>query len=313
MQIILKKKILIKNMKHYSVLLNETINKLNIKDNGIYVDATLGMGGHSEAILKTNKRIKLIAFDQDKEAIEYSKERLKEFKNIKFINKNFSEIKSVLKELKIKKVDGILFDLGTSYHQLKSKNRGFTYNDESEIKLDMRMNLNQKKTAIDVLNKYDLEKLIEIFYQYGDEKRSKELAKKIVEERQKEKIETNYQLNKIIKSVKGWDKKKHSSKNIYQAVRIEVNDEIGNLKKGLKDSLEALKKDGIITIITFHSLEDRIVKEIFWEHKNQIEENEFEIRKKFRTFKVIYPSTKEIKENNPSRSAKLRIIKKNYE
>lgn len=297
---------------HNSILVNEVIERLEIKDNGVYVDATLGLGGHSEAILKKNKTIKLIVFDQDKKALEFAKKRLKEFNNIIFVNENFIKIKEILKDLKIEKVDGILFDLGTSYYQLTTKERGFSYHGE-DVLLDMRMNQNQNKDAIKILNEYDIFSLTKIFKDYGDEKKSYLLAKAIVEARKKERITTNTMLNEIIRNVKGYNKGKHPSKNIFQALRIETNDEILNLKFALNQGLEILKENGIIVVITFHSLEDRTVKEIFSEVKKIQEITPFEIKSKFKTKKIIRATEREIKQNKQARSAKLRSIKKYYE
>ncbi|BDV02365.1 MAG: ribosomal RNA small subunit methyltransferase H [Candidatus Hepatoplasma vulgare] len=297
---------------HNSILINEVIKRLEIKDNGIYIDATLGLGGHSEAILKKNKTIKIIAFDQDEKALEFAKKRLKKFTNITFINKNFNKIEETLKELKIEKVDGILFDLGTSYYQLTTEDRGFSYHGEN-ILLDMRMNQKQEKDAIKILNEYDLNSLTKIFKEYGDEKRASYLAKIIIEAREKEKILTNTTLNEIIKKTKGYDKRKHPSKNIFQALRIETNDEISNLKSALNQSLDVLKKGGIIIVISFHSLEDRTIKKIFGEAKKIQEITPFEIKSKFKTSKSIRPTKEEIEKNKQARSAKLRSIKKYYE
>ncbi|BDU67563.1 MAG: ribosomal RNA small subunit methyltransferase H [Candidatus Tyloplasma litorale] len=295
-------------MKHYSVLSNEVIKKLNIKKDGIYIDCTLGLGGHTSLIAKKANKGKVVAFDQDPNAMSKAKENLSKYKNILYVEDNFKNIKINLEKLGIKKVDGILYDLGTSYYQLTDEKRGFTYHGEST--LDMRMNPNQNISAINILNEYSKDELAEIFFKYGNEKKSHKLAQAIVDYRKNNKITLNTQLNEIIKSVKGFIKDKHPSKNIFQAIRIEVNDEMNVIKKSLNDSIELLKKNGVITVITFHSLEDRIVKKLFWEKKEDIDITNMGNIHKFKTNKVIYPTKKEIEINKASRSAKLRTLVK---
>lgn len=295
-------------MKHYSVLSNEIIDKLKLKENGIYIDATLGLGGHTEKIKTLCPKCMVISFDQDINAINYSKKRLEEYSNIFFLNQNFKNIKYEVEKLNFKKVDGIIYDLGTSFYQLTDESRGFTYH--GKTKLDMRMNQDQELSAINVLNEYSEKELSNIFFKYGDEKLSNKIAKAIVEYRENNKITYNTELNEIIRSVKGFTKDKHPFKNIYQSIRIEVNNEMGVLEDSLNEAFDILKKDGIIAVITFHSLEDRIVKNIFWNKKEDIEVTEFGNIHKYKTFKVVYPSKKEIEMNKASRSAKLRTIKK---
>ncbi len=300
-------------MKHYSVLQEQVLEKLDIKENGIYVDATLGLGGHSELIAeKLNNTGKLIVFDQDAQAMEFAKKRLERFSNIIYVSDNFRNLKLNLNKFNIQKVDGILYDLGTSYYQLTDQDRGFTYHGE-DVKLDMRMNKNNELSAVKILNEYEVEKLTKIFKDYGDEKKAFSLAKKIVEYREIQRIETNNQLNSIIKSIKGFDQNKHPSKNIYQALRIEVNDEIGSIIKSLSQAKDLIKVEGKILVITFHSLEDRVVKNMFWELKNIEQQTEFEVKKFFKTLKVVYPTKEEIEENKASRSAKLRVLVKKNE
>lgn len=294
---------------HYSVLLKETIDKLCIKKNGTYVDATLGFGGHTKEIAKVAHKV--ISFDQDINAINVTKKKLKTFKNITFINTNFENLEYELKKLNIQKIDGILFDLGTSLEQLTDEKRGFTYHGQSV--LDMRMDQEQTMSAIDVINEYSRHSLEKIFFEFGDEKLAKKLASKIIEERKKNKITTNTQLNEIIKKVKGWNKKKHPSKNIFQAIRIEVNREIEVLKEGLKQAVKFLDFGATLVVITFHSLEDKIVKDFFYKLKQKEKITTFKNIKYFYTHKTIYPSEKEINENKASRSAKLRSITKNNE
>lgn len=293
-------------MEHKPVLVDGVIKRLNINSEGTYVDCTLGLGGHSSLIAAKCKR--LIAFDQDKSALSKAKENLKEFDNITFINDNFQNIKERLNEIGIDKVDGILYDLGTSYYQLTDDNRGFTYH--GETKLDMRMNQDQELSAIDVINKYSEEELVDIFYKYGDESRAKQIAKAICEHREVKEITLNTELNEIIKEVKGFQKDKHPSKNVYQAIRIEVNNEIGVIKDSIEQSIELLKKNGTICVITFHSLEDKTVKNIFWNKKEEIDITPMGNEHKFQAKKTIYPTKEEIEQNNSSRSAKLRTLVK---
>ncbi len=298
-------------MAHKPVLLNEVIKKMLIKKDGIYVDATLGFGGHAKAISKELVDGKLIVFDQDKETLELTKNNLKSLKNIFYINDNFKNLKEKLKELNIEKIDGIIYDLGTSYFQLTDENRGFSYHGDQ--RLDMRMDRSQEIDAVNILNNYSEVQLKKIFFEYGDEKKSFLLAKKIVEKRKLKPITRNTELNEIIKEVKGYNKLKHPSKNIFQAIRIEVNNEIDCLKKSLDDALSLLRKDGILLVITFHSLEDRVVKQVFRKYKEEKTVTVKEDIYKFKTFKNIFPSKQEVEDNLASRSAKLRSIQKKYE
>lgn len=295
-------------MKHYSVLAKETIDRLKIKKDGIYIDCTLGLGGHTRLLAEAASEGKVISFDQDPNAMKKAKENLSDLNNIIFVEDNFSNIKSRVDELGIDKVDGILYDLGTSYYQLTDEARGFTYHGEST--LDMRMDTNQSLSAIEVLNEYSKEELANIFYKYGDESKSYRIADAILEYREKEKITLNTQLNEIIKSVKGFVKDKHPSKNIFQAIRIEVNNEIGVIEESLKQAVTLLKKKGIIAVISFHSLEDRTVKNFFWEKKEEIDITMMGNTHHYKTSKVVYPSKQEIEENKASRSAKLRTLTK---
>ena len=246
---------------HISVLLNESIENLNIKEDGIYVDCTLGFAGHSSQILKRIKKGKLFAFDQDGEAIEYSKKILGQISdNYEIINSNFVNIKEELNKRGITKVDGILFDLGVSSVQLDEAERGFSYH--KDAKLDMRMNQNQKLSAYEVVNEYDLNDLIKIFYEYGEEKYSKSIANAIVKNRP---IETTLQLAEIIKmSVpEKYRRTSHPARKVFQAIRIEVNKELDVFEKALNDSIDLLNEGGRLCVITFHSLEDKICKNTF--------------------------------------------------
>ncbi len=298
-------------MEHYSVLNKEVIKKLNINPAGIYVDATLGLGGHAKQIAKKLTSGTLFAFDQDNEALTFAKDQLKSYSNIIYINDNFKNLKDQLEKHHIKEIDGIIYDLGTSYFQLTEESRGFTYH--GEAKLDMRMDQNQDLSAYEVVNTYPEEKLADIFFRFGDEKQARKLAKAIVDRRTNQTIVTNVQLNEIIKQVKGWNKKKHPSKNIFQAIRIEVNKELEVLETSLVDALSLLKVGGICEVISFHSLEDKIVKDIFWKNKEDIMITPLGNQPRFHTSKAVYPSPKELLENKSSRSAKLRTIKKIHE
>ena len=305
-------------MKHYSVLLNEAIEGLDIKEDGIYVDCTLGYAGHSKEILKRITRGCLFAFDQDDEAINYSTNILKEIgNNFEIINTNFVNLKKALKERNINGIDGILFDLGVSSPQLDEKERGFSYHQDAI--LDMRMDKSNKLDAREVVNNYSEEDLAHIFFKYGEEKYARSIAKKIVEYRKTKKIDTTLELVEIIKSAvpEKYKRNTHPAKKVFQAIRIEVNKELNVFEIALKDAIELLNKDGRICVITFHSLEDRICKQIFKEYSEidskvkglPIIPEEFKPKLKL-IGKAIKPSKKELEENNRSRSAKLRIAQK---
>ena len=299
---------------HVSVLLNESIENLNIKEDGIYVDCTLGFAGHSSEILKRIKKGKLFAFDQDGEAINYSKKILDQINNnYEIINSNFKNLRDELHKRGIKKVDGILFDLGVSSVQLDEAKRGFSYH--KDAKLDMRMNQNQKLSAYDVVNEYSFDDLTRIFFEYGEEKYSKSIAKAIVNNRP---INTTLELSEIIKSSvpEKYKRDSHPARKVFQAIRIEVNDELNVFESALKDAIDMLDVNGRICVITFHSLEDRICKNIF---KKESEIDKIykglpnipdEYKPKLKLIKKIKPSEKELDENNRSRSAILRVAEK---
>ncbi len=249
---------------HKPVLLEECIDGLNIKKDGIYVDGTLGGAGHSKEILKrlSNKGI-LIGIDRDKEALVAAKHNLKDFNNVKYIHGNHDNIKSILEEIGINRVDGILLDLGVSSYQLDEKARGFSYLGDN--KLDMRMDKTQELTAEDVVNNYSEEDLTKIFFEYGEEQFSRNIAKNIVKQRQLKRIETTSELVKIIGNSipKSKQNNGHPAKRTFQAIRVEVNDEIRPLYNTIISSIKCLKENGRLCVITFHSLEDRAVKEAF--------------------------------------------------
>lgn len=303
---------------HISVLLNETIDLLNVNPDGIYLDMTLGRGGHSSLLLsKLSFKGLLIGIDQDEEAITKSKSRLeKQQKKFFLFNSNFSEFATCLEKLDIKELDGIIFDLGVSSPQFDEGDRGFSYRMDS--RLDMRMN---KKASLDahyIINNYSLNDLNRVFRDYGEEKFSYKIAKEIVNEREKKPIDTTFDLVEIIKKSlpkKVLEKKGHPAKQVFQALRIEVNNELEILKQTLTEAISYLKVGGRCAVISFHSLEDRIVKEIF--KKNSVVEGDrlnFETNKtvKYRVInrKVITPSNEELLINNRSKSAKLRVIER---
>ena len=250
--------------KHKPVLLNECIEGLNIKPNGIYVDGTLGGAGHSKEILKhLSKEGMLIGIDRDEEALQAAKQNLKEFNNVKYVHGNHDDIDNILKDIGIEKVDGILLDLGVSSYQLDEKSRGFSYIGEND--LDMRMDKSQLLTAKDVVNNYSEEDLARIIYEYGEERFSRNIAKNICIEREKRTIETTADLVKIIESSipKSKQNDGHPAKRTFQAIRIEVNDELKPLYNTVMDCIKLLNNEGRLCVITFHSLEDRAVKQAY--------------------------------------------------
>ncbi len=304
---------------HVSVLLNESIENLNIKEDGIYVDCTLGFAGHSKEILKRIKKGKLFAFDQDGEAINYSKKILDQISgNYEIIKSNFAFIKSELNKRGIEKVDGILFDLGVSSVQLDEAERGFSFH--KDAKLDMRMDTDQSFSAYDVVNDYSKEELETIFFKYGEEKYSRSIASAIVRERENKKIETTLELTEIIRESvpEKYRRTHHPARKVFQAIRIEVNKELDVFTKALNDAIDMLNPGGRICVITFHSLEDRICKNIFKE-KSEMEsifkglpdkDIPLEYRPELKLITKIKPSKKELEDNNRSRSSILRVAEK---
>ncbi|MGL5085599.1 MAG: 16S rRNA (cytosine(1402)-N(4))-methyltransferase RsmH [Clostridium sp.] len=306
--------------KHVSVLLNECIDGLDIKPDGIYVDCTLGGAGHSSHIVKKlSEKGRLIGIDQDKDALKAAGERLKEFKNVTLVHSNFYNIDSILENLNIEKVDGILMDLGVSSYQLDEGERGFSY--MKDAPLDMRMNREDKLSAYEVVNEYSEDEITRIIRDYGEEKFARRIAKFILARREERPIETTFELVELIKNAipaKARREGPHPAKRTFQAIRIEVNSELSILNRTIEDGVKRLNPDGRMAIITFHSLEDRIVKIKFRELATEcICPREFPIcickntaKVKLVSRKPIDPTEKEVEENPRSRSAKLRVVKK---
>lgn len=306
-----------KEFKHYTVMKNEAVDALNCQDGLIYVDCTLGGGGHSELILKRiQPNGRLISFDVDQDAIDAATERLKNYKNLTIVKNSYTNIKQVFKDLGIEKITGgILFDLGASYHQLTKQERGFSFSKEAP--LDMRFNMDSDFSAYDVVNNYKEEELVKIFSEYGEERFSKRIAKAIVQKRQAKPIKTTTELADIIVDATPKIKSSiHPATRVFQAIRIEVNHELQNVKNTLTDVLDLLDFNAIISVISFHSLEDRVVKHVFkyYSTRCHCEKNQMicncpppilELVNK----KPIMATEQEIKENPPSRSAKLRVAK----
>lgn len=305
---------------HIPVLLKECIECLNIKEGGVYVDGTLGGGGHSSCILeRLNNTGKLIGIDRDSEALNHTSKKLEQYSNVIYVKDNHENIKNILLNLGIDKVDGILLDLGVSSYQLDEPTRGFSYMHDAP--LDMRMNKEQEFTASDIVNSYSEEKLAQIFFEYGEEKYSKSIARKIVMAREIRKIETTYELVDIIKSAipaKARNEKQHPAKRVFQAIRIEVNGELVELENALKDATLSLNEGGRLLVITFHSLEDRIVKKTFENLQGKCTCPPdfpkcicgFKSFGKVITKKPIVADEQELSNNPRSRSAKLRVFER---
>lgn len=311
-----------KEFHHVTVLLHETIDMLDVKPDGVYVDATLGGAGHSEYLLgKLSESGHLYAFDQDQHAIENAKTRLSPFIErgmVTFIKGNFRQLKERLNELGVTEIDGICYDLGVSSPQLDERERGFSY--KKDAPLDMRMNQEASLTAYEVVNSYDYHDLVRIFFKYGEDKFSKQIARKIEQTRAIKPIETTTELAEIIKSAKPakeLKKKGHPAKQIFQAIRIEVNDELGAADESIQQAMDLLALDGRISVITFHSLEDRLTKQLFKE-ASTVEvpkglpfiPDELKPKMELVNRKPILPSQEELEENNRSHSAKLRVAQK---
>lgn len=311
-----------KEFHHTTVLLHETVDLLAVQPDGIYVDATLGGAGHSEYLLgKLSEKGHLYAFDQDQSAIDNAQVRLAPFIEkgmVTFIKDNFRHLKARLAELGVTEIDGICYDLGVSSPQLDERERGFSY--KKDAPLDMRMNREATLTAYDVVNTYDYHDLVRIFFKYGEDKFSKQIARKIEQARHIKPIETTTELAEIIKSAKPakeLKKKGHPAKQIFQAIRIEVNDELGAADESIQQAIELLALDGHISVITFHSLEDRLTKQLFKEASTvdvpkglPFIPEDLKAPLALVNRKPILPSQEELDANNRSHSAKLRVAKK---
>lgn len=308
--------------KHDTVLLHETVEMLEVKPDGIYIDATLGGAGHSQYLLSQLTTGHLYAFDQDETAHQHAKIKLKkelEAGQVTLIKANFRHLRTALAEHGVTKFDGILYDLGVSSPQFDDSQRGFSY--KKDAKLDMRMDQTQALTAYDVVNTYDFNDLMRIFTRYGEEKFSKQIARKIEQARAHQPIETTLALAEIIKSAlpqKELKKKGHPAKRIFQAIRIEVNDELGAAAESIETAIHMLKKEGRISVITFHSLEDKLTKSLFKEYSTvetprglpMLPENMQPLLKVVNR-KPILASPEELALNNRAHSAKLRVAEKN--
>lgn len=303
--------------KHKSVLLNEVIDNLNIKEDGIYVDGTLGGAGHSTEILKRLSNGTLIGIDRDMDAIRESAKKLEQYEknnNVILIHGNHENIPSILDSLEIKKVDGVLLDLGMSSYQIDNGKRGFSYINDGP--LDMRMDESQVLTAKKIVNEYSKEELVEIFKKYGEERFADKIANAIIKKREEKEISTTQELVDIIDRVKPFSKKGHKAKQVFQALRIEVNSEIKNLTDSIIEIIKRINKGGRLTIITFHSLEDKAVKEAYKKAEGEcICPPNFPIcvcnpvkLGKIVNKKAILPSKEEQEENSRSKSAKLRVF-----
>ena len=307
---------------HVTVMLHETIDMLDVKPDGVYVDATLGGAGHSEYLLsKLSDKGHLYAFDQDQNAIENAQKRLAPYIEkgmVTFIKDNFRHLKDRLHDLGVTEIDGICYDLGVSSPQLDQRERGFSY--KKDAPLDMRMNQEASLTAYEVVNRYDYHDLVRIFFKYGEDKFSKQIARRIEKAREQKPIETTTELAELIKSAKPakeLKKKGHPAKQIFQAIRIEVNDELGAADESIQQAIDLLAIGGRISVITFHSLEDRLTKQLFKE-ASTVEvpkglpfiPDDLKPKMELVSRKPILPSKEEFEANNRSHSAKLRVARK---
>lgn len=312
------------DFQHTTVLLHETVDLLNIKPDGIYVDATLGGAGHSEYLLsQLGEEGHLYCFDQDQTAIDHAQIRLKSYiekGQVTFIKDNFRHLKARLLEAGVTEIDGICYDLGVSSPQLDERKRGFSY--KKDAPLDMRMNQEAALTAYEVVNTYDYHDLVRIFFKYGEDKFSKQIARKIEQARAVKPIETTTELAEIIKSAKPakeLKKKGHPAKQIFQAIRIEVNDELGAADESIQQAMDLLKVGGRISVITFHSLEDRLTKQLFKEASTihvpkglPFIPDDLKAPMQLVNRKPILPSEQELAANNRAHSAKLRVAERRY-
>ena len=314
-----------KEFHHITVLLHETIDQLDVQPDGIYVDATLGGAGHSEYLLsKLGDKGHLYAFDQDQTAIDNAQKRLAPYIErgmVTFIKDNFRNLKTRLNEVGVEKIDGICYDLGVSSPQLDERERGFSY--KQDAPLDMRMNQEASLTAYQVVNHYPYNDLVRIFFKYGEDKFSKQIARKIEQAREIKPIETTTELAEIIKSAKPakeLKKKGHPAKQIFQAIRIEVNDELGAADESIQQAIDLLAVGGRISVITFHSLEDRLTKQLFKEASTvdvpkglPFIPDDLQPKLELVSRKPILPSKQELEANNRAHSAKLRVARKVHE
>ncbi|MBR5613715.1 MAG: 16S rRNA (cytosine(1402)-N(4))-methyltransferase RsmH [Clostridia bacterium] len=309
------------DFKHISVLLDESVNLLEVKPDGVYADGTLGGGGHSSLICsRLSKDGLLIGIDRDMTAIDAASERLKEYKNqIKIVHNNYANIKDILKSLDVKELDGAILDLGVSSPQLDTAERGFSYN--MDARLDMRMNREDALSAYEVVNEYSEAELTKIIFDYGEERYARQISKGIIAARQTKPVETTFQLSDIIKAAipaKARFADKHPAKRTFQAIRIEVNNELSLLEGAIRDFVDALKPGGVLSVITFHSLEDRIVKQTFAELASGCEcPKNFPVcvcgktpQVKILTRKPMISGEEELEKNIRAHSAKLRAVKK---
>ncbi|HEI5607446.1 TPA: 16S rRNA (cytosine(1402)-N(4))-methyltransferase RsmH [Staphylococcus aureus] len=303
---------------HISVMLNETIDYLNVKENGVYIDCTLGGAGHALYLLnQLNDDGRLIAIDQDQTAIDNAKEVLKDhLHKVTFVHSNFRELTQIFKDLNIEKVDGIYYDLGVSSPQLDIPERGFSYHHDAT--LDMRMDQTQELTAYEIVNNWSYEALVKIFYRYGEEKFSKQIARRIEAHREQQPITTTLELVDIIKEgipAKARRKGGHPAKRVFQALRIAVNDELSAFEDSIEQAIELVKVDGRISVITFHSLEDRLCKQVFQEYEKGPEvprglpviPEAYTPKLKRVNRKPITATEEDLDDNNRARSAKLRV------
>ncbi|HEA5866878.1 TPA: 16S rRNA (cytosine(1402)-N(4))-methyltransferase RsmH [Staphylococcus aureus] len=303
---------------HISVMLNETIDYLNVKENGVYIDCTLGGAGHALYLLnQLNDDGRLIAIDQDQTAIDNAEEVLKDhLHKVTFVHSNFRELNQILKDLNIEKVDGIYYDLGVSSPQLDIPERGFSYHHDAT--LDMRMDQTQELTAYEIVNNWSYEALVKIFYRYGEEKFSKQIARRIEAHREQQPITTTLELVDIIKEgipAKARRKGGHPAKRVFQALRIAVNDELSAFEDSIEQAIELVKVDGRISVITFHSLEDRLCKQVFQEYEKGPEvprglpviPEAYTPKLKRVNRKPITATEEDLDDNNRARSAKLRV------
>ena len=311
-----------KEFHHVTVLRHKTIDMLDVKPDGIYVDATLGGAGHSEYLLsQLSEKGHLYAFDQDQHAIDNAEKRLAPYVEkgmVTFIKDNFRNLQARLQELGVSEIDGICYDLGVSSPQLDERSRGFSY--KKDAPLDMRMNQDASLTAYEVVNTYDYHDLVRIFFKYGEDKFSKQIARKIEQARAIKPIETTTELAEIIKSAKPakeLKKKGHPAKQIFQAIRIEVNDELGAADESIQQAMDLLAVGGRISVITFHSLEDRLTKQLFKEASTvdvpkglPFIPEDLKPKMELVSRKPILPSQEELENNNRAHSAKLRVAQK---